>query len=57
MAERKPTPFKSGTTDYAAIRKRMEELGIFREQPGAINGVDVTTPANNDPDPQYEYTY
>lgn len=37
-------PFKSGTSDYIAIRKRMEELGLIKPAEGEKNGVDITPP-------------
>jgi hypothetical protein len=58
MAERKYTTFKSSVTDFTAIKKRMEELGIFREQPGAKNGVDVVpTEPGSKPEPGKYYQY
>lgn len=48
-------PFKSGVTDFDALRTRMDELGILPVV-GGKNGVDVskpTEPATNPTDGGY----
>lgn len=40
-------PFKSGTTDYIAIRKRMEELGLIKPvEPEKPAPVEPNAPIN-----------
>lgn len=42
MAEKERAPFKSGVTDFEAIRRRWVEIGATTLPIGSENGVDVT---------------